>query len=102
MAMVADICIERSQRWLHGPRLVQEVDELRASILALTALLHAVVETHPNPVALRERFLELSEQAMASLLATSSDEQTQVAEGALEAMKAWLADLAHQNEGDGP
>lgn len=36
------------------------------------------------------------------LLATSSDEQTRVAEGALDAMKAWLADLAHQGGGDEP
>jgi hypothetical protein len=82
--------------------MIKELDELRASILALTTLLHAIVETHPNPVALRQRFHELSEQAMASLLATSSDQQTRVAEGAFEAMNAWLADLAHQGGGDEP
>jgi len=52
----------------------------------------------PHPEALQQRFLDLSEQAMASLLATGSDEQTGVTEGALDAMKAWLADLARQSE----
>jgi hypothetical protein len=35
---------------------------------------------------------------MASLLATGSEEQTRVTEGALDAMKAWLTDLARQAE----
>ena len=81
---------------------MKELDELRGSILALTTLLHAVVETHPDPVALRQRFLDVSEQAMASLLATGSDDQTRVTEGALDAMKAWLGDLARQAGGDKP
>jgi len=37
--------------------------------------------------------LGLAEQAMASLLAAGSDEKTQVAEAAFDAMKAWLVDL---------
>jgi len=56
-------------------------------------LLHAVVETRADTAALRSRFLGLAEQAMASLLAAGSDEKTQVAEAAFDAMKAWLVDL---------
>ena len=64
------------------------------SNLALTALLHAVVEAHAEPRVVRDRFLELSEQATAIVLPTSSDDQTRPAEIAMGAMKEWLNDLA--------
>jgi hypothetical protein len=41
-----------------------------------------------------DRFIELSEQATAMLLATSSDDQTRAAEAAMGAINEWLTDLA--------
>ena len=66
--------------------------------MALTALIHAVVEAHPDPHTVRDRFNELSEQATAMLLATSSDDRTRAAEAAMGAMKEWLNELALRKE----
>lgn len=40
--------------------------------------------------------LNLSEQAMASLVTAGSDEQTRAAEAVLDAMKRWRVDLERQ------
>lgn len=41
---------------------MKELDELRGSLVALTALIHAMMEARPNPTGDRDRFVELSEQ----------------------------------------
>jgi hypothetical protein len=46
---------------------MKEIEELRGSIVDLTALLYAVVEAHSDPAALRHRCVEVSEQAIAWL-----------------------------------
>ena len=73
---------------------MKEIEELRDSIATLTALVTALVETHPDPAAVRPRFADLSEQAMAMTLATNTDENTNAADAALQAMNGWLEDLA--------
>ena len=72
---------------------MKEIEELRGSIAVLTALVTALVETHPDPAAVQARFADLSEQAMAMMLA-NTDESTNAADAAFQAMNEWLADLA--------
>jgi hypothetical protein len=75
---------------------MNDIEELGGSLVALTALIHAVVEAHPQPGVVRDRFIELSEQAIAMLLGTSSNERTRAAEAAMTAMTEWLNDLAER------
>ena len=72
---------------------MKEIEELRGSIATLTALVTVLVETHPDVEAVRTRFADRSEQAMAMMLATNTDESTNAADAAFQAMNEWLDDL---------
>ena len=56
---------------------MKELDELRGSLVALTALIHAMMEAHPKPTLVSEiASSNCQNRATAMLLATISDDQT--------------------------
>ena len=64
-----------------------DIDELRGKFIALTALVRALVDTHPDPTSVRMRFAELALQATAPLPGRTGD-------AARGATGAWLEILA--------
>jgi hypothetical protein len=77
--------------------MTDDIDELRGKIVALTALVQALVDTHPDPTSVRMRFAELAEQATASLPGpTDNAVSDRAGEAARRAVQTWLRILAER------